>query len=80
MKYNVLTDKPSIRTRLEWVIASRPQANPARATLKRVNEFLLTPPALRRVLLSPPEPSMRQPIPQPPKLSSGATTTPEILE
>lgn len=36
-------DKSSIRTRLEWIIASRPIANPSRATLKRVNEFLLTP-------------------------------------
>lgn len=40
-------DKHSIRTRLEWIIASRPQANPSRTTLKRVNEFLLTPPSLR---------------------------------
>ncbi|KDQ56388.1 hypothetical protein JAAARDRAFT_208086 [Jaapia argillacea MUCL 33604] len=35
--------KQTIRTRLEWIIASRPQANPSRSTLKRVNEFLLTP-------------------------------------
>ncbi|PPQ65271.1 hypothetical protein CVT26_000231 [Gymnopilus dilepis] len=40
-------DKHSIRTRLEWIIASRPQANPSRTTLKRVNEFLLTPLSLR---------------------------------
>ncbi|CAA7265580.1 unnamed protein product [Cyclocybe aegerita] len=39
--------KNSIRTRLEWIIASRPQANPSRATLKRVNEFLLSPPSFR---------------------------------
>lgn len=58
MNYNELIDKHSLRTRLEWVIASRPQANPSRATLKRVNEFFLTPPALRRILLSPPESSM----------------------
>jgi len=45
-------DKKSIRTRLEWIIASRPQTNPSRATLKRVNEFLLSPPCLWRV--SPP--------------------------
>jgi len=51
MNYNESIDKHSIRTRLEWVIASRPQANPSRATLKRVNEFLLTPPAFT---LSPP--------------------------
>ncbi|KAF8962723.1 initiator tRNA phosphoribosyl transferase [Flammula alnicola] len=41
------TDKTSIRTRLEWIIASRPQANPSRAVLKRVNEFLLTAPSFR---------------------------------
>ncbi|EKM50028.1 uncharacterized protein PHACADRAFT_213797 [Phanerochaete carnosa HHB-10118-sp] len=40
-------DKKSISTRLQWIITSRPQANPARATLKRVNEFLMTSPALR---------------------------------
>ena len=45
----ILADKKSIRTRLEWIIASRPQANPSRATLKRVNEFLLSPPSLWRV-------------------------------
>ncbi|KAJ3516535.1 hypothetical protein NLJ89_g1056 [Agrocybe chaxingu] len=39
--------KNSIRTRLEWIIASRPQANPSRATLKRVNEFLLSSPSFR---------------------------------
>lgn len=38
----VAINKSSIRTRLEWLIASRPQANPSRATLKRVNEYLLT--------------------------------------
>ncbi|KAK0459297.1 initiator tRNA phosphoribosyl transferase [Desarmillaria tabescens] len=36
-------DKHSIRTRLEWIISERPQANPSRSTLKRVNEFLLSP-------------------------------------
>ncbi|KAJ3766582.1 initiator tRNA phosphoribosyl transferase [Lentinula raphanica] len=40
------SDKRIIRTRLEWIIASRPQANPTRSTLKRVNEFLLTPNSL----------------------------------
>ncbi|KAI0774826.1 initiator tRNA phosphoribosyl transferase [Trametes elegans] len=40
--------KHSIRTRLQWIIASRPLANPSRATLKRVNEFLLSAPSLRR--------------------------------
>ncbi|KAF5327747.1 hypothetical protein D9619_004843 [Psilocybe cf. subviscida] len=39
---DVAISKSSIRTRLEWLIASRPQANPSRATLKRVNEYLLT--------------------------------------
>ncbi len=34
--------KSSVRTRLEWVIASQPQVNPTRAVLKRVNEFLLS--------------------------------------
>lgn len=41
-------DKQSISTRLQWIIMSRAQANPSRATLKRVNEFLMTPPSLRR--------------------------------
>ena len=36
-------DKKSLRTRLEWIIASRLGADPARATLKRVNEFLIAP-------------------------------------
>ena len=40
--------KQSIRTRLQWIIASRPAANPSRVTLKRVNEFLLSSPAFRR--------------------------------
>ncbi|KAJ6590029.1 initiator tRNA phosphoribosyl transferase [Mycena vulgaris] len=35
-------NKHSIRTRLEWIITSRPEANPSRTTLKRVNEFLLS--------------------------------------
>lgn len=38
----IVADKRSIRTRLEWIISSRPQANPSRTTLKRVNEFLLS--------------------------------------
>ncbi|KAF8150506.1 tRNA A64-2'-O-ribosylphosphate transferase [Mycena galopus ATCC 62051] len=37
-----VVNKDSIRTRLEWIIASRPVANPSRTTLKRVNEFLLS--------------------------------------
>ena len=36
-------DKNSIRTRLQWIISSRIQANPSRTTLKRVNEYLLSP-------------------------------------
>ncbi|KAF8055783.1 tRNA A64-2'-O-ribosylphosphate transferase [Lyophyllum atratum] len=36
------TDKTRIRTRLEWIIACRPGVNPARVTLKRVNEFLMS--------------------------------------
>ncbi|KAI0827991.1 initiator tRNA phosphoribosyl transferase [Trametes gibbosa] len=40
--------KQSIKTRLQWIISSRPQANPSRVTLKRVNEFLLSPPSFRR--------------------------------
>ncbi|VDC05117.1 unnamed protein product [Peniophora sp. CBMAI 1063] len=38
--------KQSIRKRLEWIIASRPEANPSRTTLKRVNDFLLSPSTL----------------------------------
>jgi tRNA A64-2'-O-ribosylphosphate transferase len=39
--------KNSIRTKLQWVISNRPEANPSRATLKRVNEFLLSPTGFR---------------------------------
>ncbi|KAG6891019.1 hypothetical protein C0992_010992 [Termitomyces sp. T32_za158] len=42
VKIPVDIDKTSIRTRLEWIIACRPAINPARATLKRLNEFLLS--------------------------------------
>ncbi|KAJ6491677.1 initiator tRNA phosphoribosyl transferase [Mycena vitilis] len=38
----VTASKESIRTRLEWIIASRPTANPSRTTCKRANEFLLS--------------------------------------
>jgi len=41
-------DKQSLATRLQWIISDRPEANPSRVTLKRVNEFLLTSPSLRR--------------------------------
>lgn len=44
-------DKRSIRTRLEWIIASRPLANPSRTTLKRVNEFLLSSESFRALSL-----------------------------
>ncbi|KAF9073544.1 initiator tRNA phosphoribosyl transferase [Rhodocollybia butyracea] len=40
---DIMADKQSIRMRLEWIISERPEANPSRNTLKRVNEFLLTP-------------------------------------
>ncbi|KAK7472368.1 tRNA A64-2'-O-ribosylphosphate transferase [Stygiomarasmius scandens] len=40
-------DKRTIRKRLEWIIADRPEANPSRATLKRVNEFLMSPAFIR---------------------------------
>ena len=39
---DVAVSKNSVRTRLEWIIASRPQTNPSRAILKRTNEFLLS--------------------------------------
>ena len=35
--------KSSVRMRLEWIIASRPQVNPSRTILKKVNDFLLSP-------------------------------------
>ncbi|CAL1714609.1 unnamed protein product [Somion occarium] len=44
-------NKQSIATRLQWIISSRPEANPSRVTLKRVNEFLLTPPQFLRTIL-----------------------------
>ncbi|KAH8830426.1 initiator tRNA phosphoribosyl transferase [Flagelloscypha sp. PMI_526] len=34
--------KKTLRRRLEWIISSRPEANPSRTTLKRVNEFVLS--------------------------------------
>lgn len=40
-----LVSKDTLRTRLHWIIASRPEANPSRATLKRVNEYFLSPKA-----------------------------------
>ncbi|KAG6335831.1 hypothetical protein ID866_3267 [Astraeus odoratus] len=35
--------KTILRTRLQWIISSCPKANPSRTTLKRVNDFLLSP-------------------------------------
>jgi tRNA A64-2'-O-ribosylphosphate transferase len=35
--------KDSIRRRLQWVLSSCPGANPARATLRRINEYLMSP-------------------------------------
>ncbi|KZT05396.1 initiator tRNA phosphoribosyl transferase [Laetiporus sulphureus 93-53] len=40
--------KQSLQKRLQWIISSRPQANPSRVTLKRVNEYILTSPSFRR--------------------------------
>jgi len=34
--------KPSLRTRLQWIQSSQSDANPSRATLKRVNEFFMS--------------------------------------
>ncbi len=48
----VMTNKKSIQTRLEWIISSEPRANPSRTTLKRVNEYLMSPKSLRRFSLT----------------------------
>ncbi|KAJ7503115.1 initiator tRNA phosphoribosyl transferase [Mycena galericulata] len=45
--------KLGIRTRLEWIITSRPEANPSRTTLKRVNEFLLSSSSFRAISSKP---------------------------
>lgn len=42
IELDIPPNKKSIRTRLEWIISSRPLANPSRTTLKRVNEFFLS--------------------------------------
>ncbi|KAF8199530.1 initiator tRNA phosphoribosyl transferase [Pholiota molesta] len=47
LRHGTDPDKNSIRMRLQWIIESRPEANPSRAVLKRVNEYLLTAPAFR---------------------------------
>ncbi|CDO77522.1 hypothetical protein BN946_scf184912.g21 [Trametes cinnabarina] len=44
----VHASKESIKKRLQWIISSRPEANPSRVTLKRVNEFLLSSPSFRQ--------------------------------
>lgn len=35
--------KDVLKVRLQWIISSCPRANPSRTTLKRVNDFLLSP-------------------------------------
>lgn len=43
----LIVAKGVLKTRLQWIISSCPQANPSRTTLKRVNDFLLSrPPTL----------------------------------
>jgi len=42
-QYLELATKATLRSRLEWIQASHHKANPARATLKRVNEFFMSP-------------------------------------
>ncbi|KDQ20986.1 hypothetical protein BOTBODRAFT_100195 [Botryobasidium botryosum FD-172 SS1] len=49
---NFTVSKASIRKRLELIQQRIPDANPSRTTLKRVNEFLLTPRGFRRNLPS----------------------------
>lgn len=39
--------KKSIRTRLEWIQQSFPGANPSRTTMNRINEYFMSPPAMR---------------------------------
>ncbi|KAL5483189.1 RIT1 [Sanghuangporus weigelae] len=34
--------KESLRTRLHWIISSRPEADPSRATLKKINELFMS--------------------------------------
>ncbi|CEL57117.1 tRNA A64-2'-O-ribosylphosphate transferase OS=Saccharomyces cerevisiae (strain ATCC 204508 / S288c) GN=RIT1 PE=1 SV=3 [Rhizoctonia solani AG-1 IB] len=49
---NRLVTKDMAKRRLQWVLSSCPGANPSRATLKRVNEYLMSP--LRPSLLGKP--------------------------
>ncbi|KAF9001216.1 hypothetical protein BDZ89DRAFT_1146988 [Hymenopellis radicata] len=44
-KKSQVVNKKSLHTRLERIISDRPEVNPSRSTLKRINEFLLTPQA-----------------------------------
>ncbi|KAG8952735.1 hypothetical protein FRC04_003658 [Tulasnella sp. 424] len=39
--------KKSIRTRLEWIQQNFPGANPSRTTMNRINEYFMSPPAMR---------------------------------
>lgn len=39
--------KRSIRMRLEWIQQSFPGANPSRTTMNRINEYFMSPPAMR---------------------------------
>lgn len=39
---NALASKETLRVRLQWVISSRPSANPSRATLKCINDFFMS--------------------------------------
>ncbi|KZS87757.1 initiator tRNA phosphoribosyl transferase [Sistotremastrum niveocremeum HHB9708] len=41
--------KASLQMRLQWIVASRPEANPSRTTLKRVNEYLMSDRSFRSV-------------------------------
>src|SRR6266404_543214 len=40
---DIAVSKNSVRTWLEWVVASRPQIKPLRTILRLINEFLLSP-------------------------------------
>lgn len=42
--YLLLATKSIIQKRLQWILADNPYANPARNTLKRVNEYLMSQP------------------------------------
>ncbi|KAK7057702.1 initiator tRNA phosphoribosyl transferase [Favolaschia claudopus] len=67
---NTNLNKDSIRTRLEWIIASHPAANPSRTTLKRVNEYLLS---ARELRARPARPFPSQNSANPPSTSQSPT-------